>query len=132
MSRSDAAARRGGAGLGQVVAAAALSAVLASGGTLLLLDQTGALDRPGGSAPAPAANASRGPIPVEDSSAVVNAAANVSPAVVRIIVEGVSTDVFGGTIPETGVGSGIIYDASGWVLTNKHVVPTRTARRQRR
>jgi S1-C subfamily serine protease len=53
---------------------------------------------------------------------VVNAAASVSPAVVRIIVEGVSTDVFGGQIPETGVGSGIIYDAAGWVLTNKHVV----------
>jgi serine protease Do len=55
---------------------------------------------------------------------VVNAAANVSPAVVRIIVEGMSTDVFGGTIPERGVGSGVIYDSSGWILTNRHVVLT--------
>ena len=112
----------GGAGLGQIVAAAVLSAVLASGGTFLVLDQTGALNRPSGAAQQPAPNASHGPIPVEDSSSVVNAAANVSPAVVRIIVEGVTTDGVGGTIPERGVGSGVIYDAAGWVLTNKHVV----------
>ena len=112
----------GGAGLGQIVAAAALSAVLASGATFVVLDQTGALDRPSGAAQQPVPNASRGPIPVEDSSSVVNAAANVSPAVVRIIVEGVTTDGVGGTIPERGVGSGVIYDAAGWVLTNKHVV----------
>ena len=114
----------GRTGLGQVVVAAALSAVLASGATIVVLEQTGALDRPTGAAQQPAPNASRGPIPVEDSSSVVNAAANVSPAVVRIIVEGVSTDVFGGTIPETGVGSGVIYDPAGWILTNRHVVLT--------
>ncbi len=27
-----------------------------------------------------------------------------------------------GVIPETGVGSGVIYDSNGWILTNKHVV----------
>ncbi len=113
-----------GTGIGTIVAAAALSAVLASGGTVLVLQGTGALDSPGGVAQQPPVTASRGPIPIEDSSSVVNAAANVSPAVVRIIVEGVSTDVFGGTIPETGVGSGVIYDASGWILTNRHVVLT--------
>jgi S1-C subfamily serine protease len=32
--------------------------------------------------------------------------------------------VFGGTVPERGVGSGVIYDASGWILTNRHVVET--------
>jgi S1-C subfamily serine protease len=114
-----------GAGIGQVVIAAALSAVLASGGTVLLLQGTGALDGSSGAVnPSQAPGATRGPVPMEDSSAVVNAAANVSPAVVRIIVEGVSTDVFGGTIPETGVGSGVIYDSSGWILTNRHVVLT--------
>ena len=113
---------KGGAGFGQVVAAAALSALLASGGTVLVLQGTGALDQQGtGSQQAPV-SPSRGPIPIENQSSVVNAAANVSPAVVRIFVAGVSTDVFGGTIPETGVGSGIIYDPAGWILTNRHVV----------
>jgi len=113
---------RGGPGFGQVIAAAALSALLASGGTVLVLQGTGALDQQGtGSQQAPV-SPSRGPIPIENQSSVVNAAANVSPAVVRIFVEGVSTDVFGGTIPETGVGSGIIYDSAGWILTNRHVV----------
>jgi serine protease Do len=55
---------------------------------------------------------------------VIEAAATVSPAVVRITARGVSTDVFGGTIPSQGVGSGLIYDAAGWVLTNRHVVET--------
>jgi len=119
------AARRGGPGMGQVVGAALLSAVLASGGTVLVLQGTGALDRSPGTAPSAAAVAgSPNPVPADDSSAVVNAAARVSPAVVRIIASGVSTDVFGGSIPEQGVGSGVIYDAAGWVLTNRHVVVT--------
>ena len=117
-------AARGG-GIGQVVMAAALSAVLASAGTFVVLQGSGALDRPstGGSASQQPAG-TRAPLPAEDQSAVVNAASSVSPAVVRIIVEGVSTDVFGGTIPETGVGSGVIYDGAGWILTNRHVVQT--------
>ena len=122
--RTPAPPSRGG-GLGPVVAAAALSAVLASGGTVLLLDGTGALDGRGAAGnPTLQPLATRGPVPIEDSSSVVNAAANVSPAVVRILVEGISTDVFGGIIPETGVGSGVIYDAAGWILTNRHVVET--------
>jgi len=116
---------RGAPGLGTVVAAAVLSAVLASGGTVLVLEGTGALDRTGGPvATAPGITSSRGPLAGDDSSAVVNAAANVSPAVVRITATGVNTDVFGGTLPETGVGSGVIYDAAGWILTNRHVVLT--------
>jgi serine protease Do len=87
-----------------------------------VLQGTGALNPPAGTVQQPPVTASRGPLPPEDSSAVVNAAANVSPAVVRIIVEGVSTDVFGGTIPQSGVGSGVIYESSGWILTNRHVV----------
>jgi len=62
------------------------------------------------------------PAPGGDSSAVINAAANVSPAVVRITATGVTTDILGGTIPARGVGSGVIYDGAGWILTNRHVV----------
>ena len=117
---------RGGSGFGPVVAAAMLSAVLASGGTVLVLQSTGALDRqpaaPGASQPAAAGT--QKPAPPDDSSAVVNAAATVSPAVVRIFAEGVSTDIFGGQIPQSGVGSGVIFDGAGWILTNRHVVET--------
>jgi serine protease Do len=119
---------RGGArsaGMGTIVAAAILSAVLASGGTVVLLQSTGALDR----VTSPAASNPVGtnttiPVAIDQSSAVVNAAAKVSPAVVRITASGVATDGLGGTIPETGVGSGVIYDADGWILTNRHVVLT--------
>jgi len=41
---------------------------------------------------------------------------------VKISVQGApSTDPFG-AIPTEGVGSGLIYDADGWIVTNRHVV----------
>jgi serine protease Do len=118
--------RRGGReGFGPILGAALLSAVLASGGTVLVLEGTGALNRPAGagSTGQPAGQTTH-PVTVDDPSAVVSAAANVSPAVVRITATGTSPGVFGGTVPERGVGSGVIYDASGWILTNRHVVET--------
>ena len=78
--------RRSGGGLGTIIAAAVLSAVLASGGTVLLLKTTGALDR-GAGASALAAS-TQGPVSIDESSAVVDAAAHVSPAVVRITASG--------------------------------------------
>jgi serine protease Do len=113
--------RRVGVGAGTILGAALLSALLASGGTVVLLESTGALDHATSTA-RPAATG--GPVAIDESSAVVLAAANVSPAVVRITAVGVSTDVFGGTLPETGIGSGVIYDGDGWILTNRHVVLT--------
>jgi serine protease Do len=112
-------------GLGSIVAASVLSAVLASGGTVVLLETTGALVHQ-----APASTGAVGNLPtggtivIDDSSAVVNAAAKVSPAVVRITATGVSSGAFGGTLPETGIGSGVLYDPDGWILTNRHVVLT--------
>ena len=55
------------------------------------------------------------------SSATIDVAAAVSPAVVRITTGG-DVDTSTGMIPETGVGSGVIYDGAGWILTNRHVV----------
>jgi S1-C subfamily serine protease len=117
--------REGRDGLGRILGAALLSAVLASGGTVLVLEGTGALNRPAGSGSAgqPAGETAH-PVTVDDSSAVVSAAANVSPAVVRITAIGTATNALGGSVPERGVGSGVIYDASGWILTNRHVVET--------
>jgi S1-C subfamily serine protease len=59
---------------------------------------------------------------IAESSAIIDAAAKAGPAVVRIFVSGTATDPFGGAIPEQGVGSGIIFDTAGWILTNRHVV----------
>ena len=112
-------------GVGRIFAAAVLSAVLASGGTVVVLEGTGALNHASGAgASGQQPGQSSHPVAVDDSSAVVNAAATVSPAVVQITASGTTSDAFGGQIPERGVGSGVIYDQAGWILTNRHVVQT--------
>jgi S1-C subfamily serine protease len=118
-------------GPGVVLTASLLSAVLASGGTFVALSATGALDRP---AP-PAANsnavsttAGRQPVTIDESSAIIDVAAKAGPAVVRITTEtGASpsvdpNDPNAGLFPTEGVGSGLIFDSNGWILTNRHVV----------
>lgn len=115
--------RRGGAILGPLLAVALVSATLASGGTFLVLRASGALDRPAAaSTPVGDAAGAPQPITIDESSAIIAAAARVSPAVVQItsVANADALDPF--SIPETGVGSGIIFDPSGWILTNRHVV----------
>ncbi len=117
--------RRGGAGVGTVVTASLLSAVLAAGGTVAILDGTGALDRPVTTAQAATTQQTGAQVPVtiDESSAVIDAAAKAGPAVVKITTTtNGDTGNFGTGIPSTGVGSGVIYDANGWILTNRHVV----------
>jgi S1-C subfamily serine protease len=108
---------------GPVLVASLLSATLASGGTLLALNATGALDRDAAEVPTGSSQTvgSRQPVTIDESSAIINAAEKVSPAVVRIVVAGVDENSIGGEIP-SGVGSGVIYDPNGWILTNRHVV----------
>lgn len=113
-----------GRGTGTVLGAALLAAVLASGGTVLALNASGALDRPAATAVTPTGTtvgANNQPITIDESNATIQVAAKASPAVVRITVNG-GIDTSQGVIPETGVGSGMIYDANGWILTNRHVV----------
>jgi S1-C subfamily serine protease len=55
---------------------------------------------------------------IDESNAVIDAVNRVSSAVVLIQTSS-GGGIFGGG---TGTGSGVIYDASGWILTNKHVV----------
>ena len=75
--------------------------------------------------PLPVASASPGPHLGVDSTDVTSAAQQVSPAVVTITVEtAAATDPL--SLPETGIGSGIIYDSAGWILTNRHVVADAT------
>ncbi|MEO8438185.1 MAG: trypsin-like peptidase domain-containing protein, partial [Chloroflexota bacterium] len=116
---------RNGRGGGSLLAAALLSAVLASGGTVLALGAAGALDRPApaSSTGTQATNAGAvQPVAIDESSATIAVASKVSPAVVRITVTGSSNAGDLGVIPATGVGSGVIFDSHGWILTNHHVV----------
>jgi S1-C subfamily serine protease len=119
---------RGPRGGASIVAVALLSAVLASGGTVLVLEGTGAIGArtPAGAAQNANSATTHLPVSIDESSAIIDAATKVSPAVVRITATGSTTDPVGGTIPETGVGSGIIFDSAGWILTNRHVVRTST------
>jgi serine protease Do len=121
--------RRGGVVV-PVVAASLLSAVLAAGGTYGILVATGNLDRPSNASvtatvPTQETGGTQA-VTIEESSAAVAAADNVSPAIVTIVTEGQASNgngfFQGQDIPATGVGSGVIYDANGWILTNRHVV----------
>ncbi len=106
------------------VMVALVAAVAASLGTYALLLAGGQLDRqvvvP--QAPAQAAGAGRLDDPdvvrVVEESAITAAVDRVSPAVVTIMPRGTS----GGFTYTEGVGSGVIFDADGWVVTNRHVV----------
>ena len=116
------------AGPGAVLGAALLAAVLASSGTYAALEASGSLNH-GTQAPAGAnggpqgtATSAQQPISIVESSAIIDAAAKTGPAVVRITATGTAVDLSGGAIPATGIGSGVIYEASGWILTNRHVV----------
>jgi serine protease Do len=61
-------------------------------------------------------------IRINESSAVIEAVERVAPAVVTVNTSG------GGLLgAATGTGSGLIYDASGWILTNRHVVEGATS-----
>ncbi len=114
----------GRSGLGTLVGAALLSAVLASGGTVLALSASGALDRSATVRTGPTGTTvgvNDQPLSIDESSATIDVAAAVSPAVVQISTSG-NVDTSTGIIPATGVGSGVIYDAGGWILTNRHVI----------
>lgn len=88
---------------------------------------------PGSNLPA-AAQAAATPTPVavarvpvsagpRGSLSIVEAAARVRPAVVNITSRTISYDMFLRAVPdESGVGSGILFDARGLIITNNHVI----------
>ncbi|MEA2548329.1 MAG: serine protease Do [Chloroflexota bacterium] len=112
-------------GAGTVLAAALAAAILASGGTVVALTASGALNRPVIVTAAPNSNANpatiKQPVTLDESSAIIDVAAKAGPSVVRIFTQGVDPNSVVQQ-QQDGVGSGIIFDASGWILTNRHVV----------
>ena len=117
--------RRGGL-VGVVIAASLGAAVIGSLGTYGVLSATGTLDREVATiTPVGQAQQATQPLPIsiDESSAIIRAAEKVSPAIVTIAVSGAAADPndpFSG-VPQSGVGSGVIFDSNGWIITNKHV-----------
>lgn len=114
-------------GLKSVLAAAFLSAILAAGGTAALV--TGPLAPAGSGSASPSASGPAAVNVVAGPSSTTTTAdpdlpavvAAVRDSVVTITSEGFSSRGFA-TIPSTGVGSGVVLTADGYILTNKHVV----------
>jgi S1-C subfamily serine protease len=114
---SSPATRRG------TILTALAAAFIASLGTYGLLLAGGQLERQVIVAEPAARQASTRPrdpdvVRVVEESAVTTAVDRVSPAVVTIVPRASS----GGLTFAEGVGSGVIYDPEGWVVTNRHVV----------
>jgi 2-alkenal reductase len=87
--------------------------------------QPGATAQPPASQPgAPAPTAPTGQsAPPAAAGSLVDIVKQVSPAVVTITAEGVTADdPFGGQGQGVAMGSGVIFDANGLILTNHHVV----------
>jgi len=93
-----------------ILTTSVMAAIGGAAGTYVVLQSTGAL------APATAQATTLSPnVFIEsDSSTVIAAIRKVAPAVVQIVAD----DGAG----NNAVGAGTIYDARGWILTNKHVV----------
>src|SRR4051794_30596821 len=66
------------------------------------------------------------PLPPAANSVVTDAAQKVSPAVVTITVQTGQPGNASAAPADTGVGSGLIYDSNGFILTNRHVVSDAT------
>ncbi len=107
-----------------------IAGVASSGGTVLALSGAGLLDRPA-VVPTSSSTASQTAYTLsnaQDIDAATEAVVQkVAPSVVTITSQVQATRRFGGSQTETGVGSGVIVDAKGDILTNRHVVEGATS-----
>lgn len=77
---------------------------------------------PAPSAPVVAAATPPPPAVISVPLSFADVVAKVRPAVVSIVTESVGQSFFFQNIPQRGAGSGIVFTADGYVLTNNHVV----------
>lgn len=62
------------------------------------------------------------PIRPEGGLSTVEIVEKLAPSIVRVQTEGATLDIFGRTTPGGGVGTGLIIDTDGHIVTNNHVV----------
>jgi S1-C subfamily serine protease len=117
--------RARGVGLGTLLAVGVLSAVLASGGTALLVQQMLPAEAVVATAP-PATTAPGQTVATTgttiQSTDITGIVAEAKKSVVTITADGVSANGFNFGAPTQGIGSGLILTANGYILTNRHVV----------
>ncbi len=58
----------------------------------------------------------------EGGLTTVQIAQKLAPSIVRVQTEGATLDIFGETVPGGGVGTGLIFDKEGHIVTNNHVI----------
>lgn len=84
--------------------------------------QTPAASPPTTSAPTATAGPTIAAAPATSLPSITDAVDSVRPAVVSITVRTLSFDYFLQPIPQQGAGSGVVFDAKGYILTNNHVI----------
>ena len=118
--------RARGVGIGTLLAVGVLSAILASGGTALLVHQMLPAEAAVATAPpattAPVQTAATAGTTTIQSTDITAIVAEAKQSVVTITADGVSANGFNFGAPTQGIGSGLILTANGYILTNRHVV----------